>query len=99
LLGERLAEDDPTLVAAKNGFTVLSEPQFGNESRHIAGRLIRCLPHVLGVAMVPLCLYGELVAIFEVGRGGQPFRAREIARVEDVIEVLAERAVLMGWLE
>jgi hypothetical protein len=34
-----------------------------------------------------------------VGRGGQPFRAREIARVEDAIEALGERAVAMGWLE
>jgi hypothetical protein len=49
--------------------------------------------------MVPVCLYGELMAMIEVGRGGQPFRAREIARMEDVTEVLTERAVLMGWLE
>ena len=99
LLGERITEDDPTLAAARNGFTILSEPGLGSESRHVAGRLIRCLPDVVGVAMVPLCIYGELVAMFEVGRGGHPFRAREIARVEDVVEVMAERAVLMGWLE
>ena len=99
LLGERITEDDPTLEAARNTFTVVSEPGLGHESRHIAGRLVRCLPDVVGVAMVPLCIYGELVAIFEIGRGGHPFRAREIARVEDVVEVMAERAVLMGWLE
>jgi hypothetical protein len=99
LLGERVAEDDPSLTAARNGFSILSEPGLGNESRHIVGRLMRCLPDVCGVAMVPLCIYGELVAMFEVGRGGHPFRAREIARVEDVVEVMAERAVLMGWLE
>ncbi len=99
LLGERISEDDPTLTAARSGFSVLSEPGLGNESRHIVGRLMRCLPDVTGVAMVPLCIYGELVAMFEVGRGGHPFRAREIARVEDVVEVMAERAVLMGWLE
>jgi hypothetical protein len=99
LLGERITEDDPTLAAARNGFSIISEPGLGNESRHVAGRLIRCLPDVIGVAMVPLCIYGELVAMFEVGRGGHPFRAREIARVEDVVEVMAERAVLMGWLE
>jgi len=77
----------------------VGEPGLGSESRYILGRLMRCLPDVRGVAMVPLCLYGELVALLEVGRGGQPFRAREIARMEDVVEVLAERAVLMGWLE
>jgi hypothetical protein len=99
LLGERIAEDDPTLSAARNAHTVVSEPDFGAQSRHVVGRIIRCLPDVSGVAMVPLCLYGELVALFEIGRGGQPFRAREIARVEEVVEVLAERAVTMGWLE
>jgi hypothetical protein len=99
LLGERITEDDPTLAAARSGFTVVSEPGLGNESRHVAGRLVRCLPDVIGVAMVPLRLYGELVAMFEVGRGGHPFCAREIARVEDVVEVLTERAVLMGWFE
>jgi hypothetical protein len=99
LLGERIAEDDPTLDAARNGYTIVSEPGLGCESRYILGRLIRCLPDVRGVAMVPLCLYGELVALLEVGRGGQPFRAREVARMEDVAEVLTERAVLMGWLE
>jgi hypothetical protein len=99
LLGERITESDPSLAAANSGFSIVSEPGLGNESRHIAGRLMRCLPDVVGVAMVPLCIYGELVAMFEVGRGGHPFRAREIARVEDVVEVMAERAVLMGWLE
>jgi hypothetical protein len=99
LLGERIADDDPTLAAARNGYTVVSEPGLGSESRYMVGRMLRCLPDVRGVAMVPLCLYGELLAMIEVGRGGQPFRAREIARVEDVTEVLAERVVLMGWLE
>jgi hypothetical protein len=99
LLGERIAEDDPTLGAARSGYSVIGEPGLGTESRYIVGRLMRCLSDVRGVAMVPLCLYGELVAIFEVGRGGQPFRAREVARVEEVVDALAERAVLMGWLE
>ncbi len=99
LLGERIAGDDPTLAAARNGHTIVSEPGLGAESRYVVGRIIRCLPDVSGVVMVPLCLYGELVALFEVGRGGQPFRAREAARAEEVVEVLAERAVSMGWLE
>jgi hypothetical protein len=99
LLGERLTDGDPTLTAARNGHTIMSEPGLGTESRHALGRLIRVLPDACGVAMVPLCLYGELVALFEVGRGGQPFRARDIARVEDAVQALGERAITMGWLE
>jgi hypothetical protein len=99
LLGERLTEDDPTLVAARSGRTVLSEPVPGNVARYIIGRIERCAPEPVSVAMVPLLLYGELVAIFEIGRVARPLRAHELARVEDVVEALAERTVVMGWLE
>lgn len=98
LLGERMSDDDPTLTAAVGGHTVVGEPEFGENSRYLLGRLDRCLSGVRGVAMVPLLVYGELVAIFELGRRARPFRAREVARAEDVIEALAERCVVMGWL-
>ena len=99
LLGERLSREDPTLDAARAGRTVVSEPIAGDVGRYIIGRISRCLPEPASVAMVPLLLYGELVAIFEVGRRGRPLRAHEVARIEDVVEALAERTVVMGWLE
>jgi hypothetical protein len=99
LLGERLAREDPTLAAARSGRTVVSEPLPGEVSRYIMGRIARCLPEPAGVAMVPLLLYGDLIAFFEIGRRARPFRAKEVARIEDVIEALAERTVMMGWLE
>ena len=99
LLGERLNADDPTLVAARGGHSVLTEPQCGEVGRHLLGRMTRCSSEVKSVAMVPLLVYGELVALFEVGRKSRPFRAREIGRVEDVVEALAERSVVMGWAE
>lgn len=99
LLGERVMADDPTLSVARGGHSVLSEPQCGEVGRHMLGRMTRCLPDVKSVAMVPLLVYGELVALFEVGRKSRPFRAREIGRVEDVVEALAERTVVMGWVE
>jgi hypothetical protein len=98
LLGERLSGDDPTLAAARGGHTVVGEPEFGENSRYLLGRLGRCLANARGVAMVPLLLYGELMAIFELGRTERSFRAREIARAEDVVEALAARSVVMGWL-
>jgi len=99
LLGERVLADDPTMVVAHGGHSVLSEPHCGEIGRHMLGRMTRCLPDVKSVAMVPLLVYGELVALFEVGRRSRPFRAREIGRVEDVVEALAERTVVMGWAE
>jgi hypothetical protein len=99
LLGERLSREDPTLAAARSGRTVVSEPIPGDVARYIIGRIERCLPEPVSVAMVPLLLYGELVALFEIGRQNRPLRAHEVARVEDVVEALAERTVVMGWLE
>lgn len=99
LLGERLTADDPTLTAARGGHSVLTEPQCGEIGRHMLGRMTRCSTDIKSVAMVPLLVYGELVALFEVGRKSRPFKAREIGRVEDVIEALAERSVVMGWAE
>lgn len=99
LLGERLTADDPALLAAQLGHTVMGEPAFGEASRYIAGRITRCIPEARGVAMVPLTLHNQLAAMFEVGRRWRPFRAREVARVEDVVEAAAERALVMGWLD
>jgi hypothetical protein len=99
LLGERLSEDDPTLVAARGGHTVVAEPTCGAIGRHMLGRISRCLPDASFAAMVPFVLYGDLVAVFEIGRASRPFRGREIARFEDVVEALAERAVVMGWID
>jgi hypothetical protein len=90
LLGERLAREDPTLAAARGGRTVVSEPIPGDVARYMIGRIERCLPEPASVAMVPL---------FEIGRRSRPLRAHEVARVEDVVEALAERTVVMGWLD
>jgi hypothetical protein len=98
LLGERVAQDDPTLTAANAGYSIVGEPEFGENSRYLLGRLGRCLPGVQGVAMVSLILHGDLVAFFELGRTSRPFRAREVARAEDVIDALAGRCVVMGWI-
>ena len=68
-------------------------------ARYMIGRIERCLPEPASVAMVPLLLYGELVAIFEIGRRSRPLRAHEVARIENVVEALAERTVVMGWLD
>jgi hypothetical protein len=99
MLGERLHPDDPTLAAARGGHTVIAEPHFGESGRYLAGRIGRGLPNPCGLAMVPLVLYGKLLAMVEVGRNARLFRAYEIARVEDVVEALAERIVDAGWVD
>ncbi len=96
LLGEHLALNDPTLSAARAGHTIIGEPAFGENSRHLLRRFGRCADGVHGVAMVPLLLYGELLALFELGRTTRPFRAREIARAEEIVEALAGRS--LDWI-
>lgn len=97
LLGERLAANDPALIAAQAGHTVMGEPRLGEAGRYIAGRMARCLPGPRGVAMIPVMVGGHMAAMVEVGRASRPFRANEISRVEDVAESLAARIDSMGW--
>ena len=91
LLGERLASNDAALIAAQAGHTVMGEPRLGEAGRYIAGRMARCLPGPRGVAMVPVMADGLMRAMIEVGRASRPFRAAEIARVEEVAETLSRR--------
>jgi len=98
LLGSRIPADDPALVAARTGRTILGEPQLGEAGRYIAGRFSPSLGTVRGVALVPVVVFGDLLAFLELGRKQAPFRAREIARVEDVVEALTARAVVEGWI-
>jgi hypothetical protein len=97
LLGEKLLDNDPTLQAAGKGVTVIVEPHPGEVGRFVLGRAARCVPHPRGAAMIPLMLRGQLLAIFEFARCDRPFQVKEVARIQDVIEALAERAVVMGW--
>lgn len=99
LLGLRLPASDPSLIAAHSGTTVIGEPNLGDAGRHIAGRFLQagCAP--VGVAMVPIRLFDNLVALIELAQLSRAFTAREISRVEDVADVLAERLVVNGWFE
>lgn len=96
LLGERLAPNDPALLAAQAGHTVMGEPRLGEAGRYVAGRMARCLPGPRGIAMVPVMVDGRMTAMIEVGRASRTFRAVEIARVEEVAEALSKRIVALG---
>ena len=40
---------------------------------------------------------GHMTAMIEIGRASRPFRATEIARVEEVAEALSKHIVALGW--
>jgi hypothetical protein len=97
-LGNRLAETDPSVLTALHGKTLLVESPPGAAGRHVAGRFAPILGDVAGAAMVPLAVFGKIHCMVEVGRRSDAFYAREVARVEDVVEALAARAVVAGWV-
>lgn len=97
LLGQALGDEDASLAAAYRGAVVMGEATLGEAEASIADRLMPGAAPPQGVAMVPLLVDGELVAAVELAHTSRPFRAREVARVEDVMEALAARAVVMGW--
>lgn len=99
LLGEKMVENDPSLAAAHNGVTVIAEPEPGPAGRFVLGRLARCLRGPRGAVMIPLVLRDQLLATFEFGRTDRPFLIREVARMQEVVEALTERIVVMGWAD
>lgn len=99
LLGNRLAPTDPTLDAARAGITIIAEPSVGAAGRQMAARFTRAGLLPVGVAMVPIRLFDRLLALIEVAQVSRAFTAREIARIEDVADVLTERLVVNGWFE
>lgn len=99
LLGEKMLESDPSLAAAHSGVTVIAEPEPGPVGRFVLGRLARCIRGARGAVMIPLLLRDQLLATFEFGRSDRPFLIREVARMQEVVEALAERIVVMGWAD
>lgn len=99
LLGEKMLEDDPSLAVAHTGVTVIAEPEPGPVGRFVLGRLARCLRGPRGAVMIPLVLRHQLLATFEFGRTDRPFLIREVARMQEVVEALTERIVVMGWAD
>jgi len=99
LLGEKMLENDPSLAAAHSGVTVIAEPEPGPAGRFVLGRLARCIRGPRGAVMIPLVLRDQLLATFEFGRTDRPFLIREVARMQEVVEALAERIVVQGWAD
>ena len=76
----------------------MGEMRLGEAGKHIAGRVARALPGPRGVAMVPVRLNGALIGTIELGRATRPFRAREIAAVEQAVDALVQRIEAARWL-
>src|SRR5690606_26819960 len=98
-LGYRLDVGDPGFRAALRGLVIVGDIEGGPITRALAARLALGGTPSHGVALVPLHVEGRLVAMLELAQLVRPFRAREVARAEDVLEVFAERCVVMGWFD
>ena len=96
LLGEKLAHGDPVHFAARQGHTVFAEPVSGVAGRAIKTRLSRLGATVESAFMVPMHVDGKLSALIEVGRT-KPFRAKHVAKVEDLIETLIATIGRLDW--
>ncbi len=99
LLALTIDREDPGFRAAQRGCVVMADVDGGPVGRTLACRFGLELQPTHGVALVPLHVHGQLIAILELAQLGRPFRAREVARAEDVMDVFAERCVVMGWLD
>ena len=96
VLGNKLPAFDPVLATAKKGLTLFAEPAPGVGGTGIKVRLSRLGERVQSVFMVPLLVGGRLLAFIEVGRT-KPFRARDAAEVERLVDALVSRIERSSW--
>ena len=96
LLGEVLPWFDPAFALARCGGFALGCADAGAVERVLSERLGRS-QRLLGVAMLPIAISGELRGMLELGRADHPFRDSDAAearwfRVRHVAAVLARLA-------
>lgn len=96
VLGEHTSYLDPVLVAAASGTAVVSEPAPGAAGRAMLERLARGGEAPAAAMMVPIRPHGRLVAFLELGRS-TPFRARQVAAVEALVDALVVTIESSGW--
>lgn len=104
MLGETLPHGDPVVFAARKGLLLFAEPVSGIGGRAIKARLSRLGTTVEAAFMVPVRIAADtdgdkppqLLALVEVGRT-EPFRARDVANAEALVETLVETIQRMGW--
>jgi len=83
LLGHPLPESDPALHEAFRGRAIVGPP-FGRAEDALAIRFASSKNGVGAVAMIPLQLNGQLVAMLELGRPGHGFRRTDLQRAERI---------------
>jgi len=86
--------DDSAVDYARAGGIVVASPSAGNVERCI-GERFGAPPDLGGVAMLPVSIGRELLAIIELGRVGHAFRASDTALLEKVAAAAA--LVLYGY--
>ncbi len=95
-IGARTPLTDPAITAARLGHTVMAEPAPASAGRAIRARLSKAGSTAEGAFMVPLRPHGSLSAFIEVGRA-TPFRARDVAAVEALVDGLIRQVETNGW--
>jgi hypothetical protein len=97
MLGERARLLDAAVVAAAAGNVVLAEPSPGPAGQAILARIAKLGVNAEGAVMLPIRPRGRLHALLEVGRV-KPFRAREIAELEELVDALVALIESKSWV-
>jgi hypothetical protein len=95
-IGSKTPLSDPAITAARSGQTVMAEPGAVAAGRAIRNRLSKAGSTAEGAFMVPLRPNGNLSAFIEIGRAS-PFRAKDVAAVEGLVDELVKVVESHGW--
>jgi hypothetical protein len=95
LLGQVLPWFDPAFALARTGGFALGRADAGAVERALSDRLGRG-QRLLGVAMLPITIAGELCGMLELGRADHPFRDSDAAELADFARHVAAVLARLG---
>ncbi len=95
LLGEVLPWFDPAFALARGGGFALGRADAGAVERALSDRLGRG-QRLLGVAMLPITISGQLCGMLELGRADHPFRDSDAAELADFARQVSAVVARLG---
>lgn len=97
LIGFETKFDDPAMMFARSGHSIVAEPSPGPAGKALMDRLFYLGVHCDAATMHPILVNGRLVAILEIGRKGPQLRASELVVLEKLIEAFVSRTEAGTW--
>jgi hypothetical protein len=97
-LGNVIHSQDSAMLAARAGQCAVGEPSAGDVELAVARRLTPEERTLKGIAMVPVAVGSDLIAMIELGRFDHPFRQIDVAVTRKIAAATLARLARLATL-